>query len=63
VKPDPARRQRLKKAIAIFREHDKNRDGKLTAGEWSEFEKLDSGDDDAISLDELTRWLKEQSRE
>ena len=58
VKADPERRQRVRKAASIFREHDKNRDGKLTAKEWPEFKNVEAGDDKQISLDELMTWLK-----
>lgn len=60
VKADPERRQRVRRAASIFKAHDKNRDGKLTASEWPEFNNVESGDDKQISLDELMTWLKSQ---
>lgn len=61
ARSDPERRARLKRAASLFRLHDTNRDGKITADEWPDPPKqIERGDDNAISLEELLDFLKRE---
>ena len=54
------RKQRLKEALSLFKQYDRDQNGKLTKEEWSggKHGKADADKDGSVSLQEAVEWLK-----